>query len=72
MTPDRHDTLTVIVPAGHPLNGLRATLYPVSGATTYTDGHLEIVSAGTIELRKAFRDLAESLAESLSKIEQKQ
>lgn len=63
MTPDRHDTLTVIVPAGHPLDGLRATLYPASGATTYTDGRLEIVSAGTIELRKAFRDLAGAVAQ---------
>lgn len=68
MIPDRDDVFTIVVPDGHPLGGLRVTHYPASGATTYTDGRLEIVSAGTIEVRKAFRDLAESL----SKIQEKQ
>jgi hypothetical protein len=68
MTPDRNDGFTVVVPDGHPLDGLRATVYPVSGATTYTEGRLEVVSPGTIELRKAFRDLAESLAKMQEKV----
>ena len=67
MTPYRDDVFTVVVPNGHPLDGLRATVYPASGATTYTEGRLEVVSPGTIELRKAFRDLAESLTKMQEK-----
>lgn len=67
MIPDRDDVLTVVVPDGHPLDGLRVTVYPASGATTYTDGRLEVVSVGTVELRRAFRDLAETVAKMQEK-----
>jgi len=61
MTPYRDDVFTVVVPDGHPLDGLRVTVYPASGATTYIEGRLEMVSPGTVELRQAFRDLAETV-----------
>ena len=67
MTLDRNDVFTVVVPNGHPLDGLRVTVYPASGATTYLEGCLEMVSPGTIELRQVFRDLAESLSKMQKK-----
>ena len=61
------DTTTVIVPDGHPMAGFRMTLYPASGATTYTEGELEVVSASTHQFRQALRDLRQTVNTLLGK-----
>lgn len=55
------DTTTVIVPDGHPMAGVKMTLYPESGATTYTEGELEVVSDSTHQFRQAVRDLRQTV-----------
>ena len=61
------DTTTVIVPDGHPMAGFRMTLYPASGATTYTEGEVEVVSDSTHRFRQAVRDLRQTVNTLLEK-----
>ncbi len=64
---NQSDTTTVIVPDGHPMAGFKMTLYPASGATTYTEGSLEMVSASAHQLRQAVRDLRQTVNTLLEK-----
>ena len=61
------DTKTIIVPDGHPMAGVKMTLYPASGATTYTEGELEVVSASTHQFRQAVRYLQQTVNTFLEK-----
>jgi hypothetical protein len=61
------DTTTIIVPDGHPMAGVKMTLYPESGATTYTEGELEVVSASAHQFRQAVRDLRKTVNTLLEK-----
>jgi hypothetical protein len=61
------DAMTVIVPDGHPMAGVKMTLYPESGATTYTEGELEVVSASAHKFRQTIRDLRQTVNTLLEK-----
>ncbi len=61
------DTTTIIVPDGHPMAGVKMTLYPESGATTYTEGELEVLSTSNFQLRQAIRDLRKTVNTLLEK-----
>lgn len=61
------DTTTIIVPDGHPMAGVKMTVYPESGATTYTEGELEVVSDSTHRFRQAVRDLRQTVTTLLEK-----
>ena len=61
------DTMTVIVPDGHPMAGVKITLYPASGATTYTEGEVEVVSDSNYRFRQAVRDLRQTVTTLLEK-----
>jgi hypothetical protein len=61
------DTTIIIVPDGHPMAGVKMTLYPESGATTYTEGELEVVSDSTHRFRQAVRDLRQTVTTLLEK-----
>lgn len=61
------DTKTIIVPDGYPMAGTKMTLYPESGATTYTEGELEVVSASSHQFRQAVRDLRQAVNTLLEK-----
>lgn len=61
------DTTTIIVPDGHPMAGVKMTLYPESGATTYTEGELEILSTSNFQFRQAIRDLRKTVNTLLEK-----
>ena len=64
---NQHLNMTVIVPDGHPMAGVKMTLYPASGATTYTEGEVEVVSDSTHRFRQAVRDLRQTVSTLLEK-----
>lgn len=53
----------VIVPDGHPMAGAEVVVYPASGATTYTEGEMRVVSASAYQLHQTLRSLRQTLAE---------
>jgi len=53
----------VIVPDGHPMAGAEVVVYPASGATTYIEGEMRVISASAYRLDQALRSLRQTLAE---------
>lgn len=51
-TPGTGDVLEFVLPDGHPLVGQGFTVFPESGATTYTGGSIRFTSPGHMALTR--------------------